>query len=471
MTAGTVIQRTERPRPARAWLRAWAAGLLALPAALLTACTDPMTVLQKDLDALHAQGRYDEAAAVLDDPESQRVFGEKNRLLYWLNRGAVALARDNPETAIEMLEHAESTMEVAREPTAGEELGKWLINDTAAPYYGEPYEEMYVNVLKLLAQLERGNIEGGATVEARRLAGKADVLRDRHLRTVAAIEREGSKEVRGFSPPRVGPFETSGGAFVESPLGTYLTAVTFMKSGETDLQSVAGRRLLSSIEAQGRLIGPVDPRNFAALGELPAEEANALFVALSGRGPTKEAESFGPIPLYTYTIYYELPVLRGGSGEVDSALVVFEDGSRPPIELSLVEDMRSVARANHEAHLPVIYLRAFLRSSLKAAAVAIGTEAARRGASRSDSGQAVIEIAGILGGLLLVSQTEKADLRSWTFLPGRAHVGLAKLTPGEHRVRIDFYSGGRRVHSSPVRTISVGGGARDLATVVEHYWR
>jgi hypothetical protein len=107
--------------------------------------------------------------------------------------------------------------------------------------------------------------------------------------------------------------------------------------------------------------------------------------------------------------------------------------------------------------------------------VAIATEAARRGSRGHHDTQTAIEIAGILGGLLFVSQTEKADLRCWAFLPGQAHVGLLNLPQGEHTVRIEYLSaGGGVLYSAPPRTVRAGGAAgnaNDLTTVVEQYWR
>jgi hypothetical protein len=464
---GTVFQRVGIKA------RLSAAAMALAGATLLTACNESYNAIQRDLAAMHADGRYDAAAAMLDDPKNQSAFGQKSRLVYLLDRGAIALAQDDLDVALSDLEAAEEFMELRRDPSAGDEVSKWLVNDTAATYYGEPYEEIYVNVLKLAARLERGEIDGGATVEARRMAGKADVLRDRYLRSFAAVEQKGRQEVRGWSGTQsLGPqYPTSKGEFIESTLGLYLSAIAFMKSGDPELQSVVSRRLNTAIEAQGDLVGPLNPESFARLGDLDADDANTLFVAFSGRGPTKVPQSFGPIPIYTYTIYFELPELVGGSAEPDSVRVVFEDDpDKAPLELSLAEDMRSVAKANHERQLPLIYARAYLRSSLKAASVAIGTEAARRG-TRDNDAQAAIEIAGIIGGLLFVTQTEKADLRCWTFLPGQAHVGLAKLPPGEHRVRIEYWGGGRLLHTTPSQTISVGDRRNDLTTLVEHFWR
>lgn len=462
----------EGTSPRLTWLGRGVLVCAGLVCALLGGCNEAYNAAQRDLVAMHATGRYDAAAAMLDDPANRARFAEKSQLLVWLDRGAIGLAQGRPEVAIGELEKAESFMEVRRESGAGDDITRWLVNDASTTYIGEPYEEIYVNVLKLAARLEHGELDtsggGGATVEARRMAGKADVLRDRYLRSLEAVNKKGTAEVRGWADATA---STSDGQFIESPLGLMLSAVAFMKAGESELQGVAARRLMTAIDAQRGLIGPVRAEDFQGLGERRSDDVNVCFVAFSGRGPTKVARTFGPIPVYTYTIYYEIPELEGGSAEADSARVVFEDPALTPIELPLVEDMRQVAKANHQRQLPVIQARAILRSSLKAAAVAIGTEAARYGTRKKESAQAAVEIIGVIGGLLLVSQTEKADLRCWTFLPGQAHAGIAKVPPGEHRVRIEYLSGGRVLYSTPPRSVTVPAANAGMATVVGHYWR
>ena len=466
----------------RSRLRGGRTGLTGVPvmltvlalSGLLGGCTTPFDTYRASLEGMFAAGQYAQAAAQLDEAQAKGLYGSKNELLYWLDRGSVALAMEDQSTSLNMFEQAEGYMETSRGPTAGDEIARWLINDTAAPFYGEPYEEQYVNVFKLLAQLERGELQGGATVEARRMAGKADVLRQKYLRSIEQVQKAGAKQIGGFAvPPMTGlnkRFETSGGEFIESPLGIYLTAITFMKTGDSDLQSVAGRRLTTAINAQGNLIGPVKSADFAGLGEQSPRDVNVLVVGLSGRGPTMVSQSFGPIPIYTYTLYFNLPVLTGGSAQADGARVIIDEGAIPPQDLAFVEDMRKVATANHEAQLPLIYARTFLRSSMKAAAITVGTEAARRSTSNNNT-QSAIELAGIIGGLLFVTLTEKADLRCWTFLPGQAHVGTLKLPPGEHTVRIEYLRGGRVLYSTPPQKVTASDRPGDLSTVVGSYWQ
>lgn len=416
---------------------------------------------RSSVESLYAAGRYDEIARTLDEPQTRKLYGERSAVLWKLDRGATALALDDDATAIRLLSEAEDEIEMRREKSAGDAVASWLLSDASTAYVAEPYEDLYLNVLKLLAQLEAGRIEGGATVEARRLASKADLLRDRFVKYEEAVRSTDPQALRA-GLEAVG----TGGQFVESPLGTYLTALTFMKSGEPGLQAVAGRRLEDSIRLQGALLGPVRAEDFRGLGELRAGEANVLVVALSGRGPTKRAERFGPIPLGTVPIYLELPVLQTFPSRVTGARVEVDGLPDAGRELAFVEDFSRVARVSHERMLPLIYARTYARVAAKAVASVALTEAGRRGAR--DSNQGLVQLGGVLAGLALMYATEEADVRAWMMLPGQAHATASLLPPGRHRVRVVYLAGGSPVHTTPWSEVDVT--PAGLATIVTHYW-
>lgn len=413
---------------------------------------------RKELERLHAAGDYDAAATILDEEEDDLY--RRERLLWHLDRGAVALATNDDDLAIEQLNEAERLIDLKREKSVDELIGVWLVSERAAPYLVEPFEDMYVNVLKLLAQLEAGRIEGGATVEARRLAWKADHLRDMHGVWSDALEHQTQSRIgTGVS----GEVSTSHeGEYIESPLGTYLSAIAFMEAGQPEMQAVAARRLQSTIEYEGALIGQVDPDAFLDLETMTPDDADLLVVALSGRAPTKYAVTVGPIIIYTVPIYFELPRMQRHPTEVTEVSVEIEGVG--DYDLRLVEDMASVSIENHERHLPLIESRTILRASAKA----VGTAVAAGAASNSDNGWAALAV--VLGGLAYMLATEKADLRSWVFLPGQAHVATFDLTPGTYRIRTVYRgAGGSTIYSTRWREVTIE--QRGLHTQVEHYWR
>jgi hypothetical protein len=459
-----------------------AAGLCA---SVFSGCTTAFDRNRDTLRGMHEQGAYSAAAVMLDDPGQKDLYSERNRLLYWLDRGAIALALDDPQTTIDLLEKAEAWAEVHREPSTGDELSRWLLNDTMAPYYAEPYEDIYVNVLKLLAQLEAGRVSGGATVEARRMAGKADVLRDRYVKSRQVVDDRLAQERSGAprsmtSPPGERTVDANvEGEFLESTLGTYLTAITFLKDNDANGHAVASRRLLTAVALQRSLQGAdsVDERKFEYVSSLAPSDVNLVVVGLSGRAPYKVPERVGPIPLYEWPIYFELPQLVGGSEEVGAVRVIAEPLSGTSgttvreFPLDKIEDMRAVAMENHRRQMPLIYTRTLLRSQIKAAAAFAATQAAKNSVHRGGE-RAAVQIGMILAGLAFVGLTEKADLRCWTFLPGRADVGSMRLEPGKYRVRTEYLSrAGGVVYVPAPHDVEIGAGTESLTTIVEHYWR
>ncbi|MCH9057428.1 MAG: hypothetical protein IIB55_02245, partial [Planctomycetes bacterium] len=161
----------------------------------------------------------------------------------------------------------------------------------------------------------------------------------------------------------------------------------------------------------------------------------------------------------------ELPVVDIVPSGVERVWVEVEGGLRH--ELAMVEDLSRVAYENLERGMPVIYTRTFLRAAAKAGLTAAAAEAARRQASDSDQVWAQAVVA--LGGLITMMVTERADLRSWIFLPGQARVVLVDLPEGQHRLRVVYedWRGGT-VYVTPWREIEVR--EHGLATIVEHYW-
>jgi hypothetical protein len=449
--------------------RAGMLGFAILPSLVLTGCNAAFYAHQDKLAATFAEGRFEQAAVALDQPEIKSLYGENNKLLYWLDRGSVALATDDIDRSIEMFERAEAFIETADRENFGNDLARWIVNDTAAPYFGAAYEDIYVNVFKLLAQLEAGRIDGGASVEARRANGKADVLRARYLRRTSDVATRDPQARAALDRSNSGRGQVvEQGQFIESTLGTFLAAVTFMKTGDRSFQSVAARRLESSIELQRSLQTGVSVQSFAGLGERDAASVNVLVVGLSGRGPTKAAETIGPIPIFEYPLYFQLPRLVGGSQAVGQTRLAVE--SAPAMPMVKIEDLRAVATENHRRELPLIYARTLIRATAKSLALYAGSKALQNN-KRGDERDA-IQIGTILGGITAMMLTEEADLRAWQFLPARADAALTRLPAGTHRVRVEFLSaGGGLLHAGEWQTIQVSDDPRALTTVVQHYWR
>jgi hypothetical protein len=409
---------------------------------------------QEELGDLTAQGRYAEAAALLDRGGVRNTYGVRSRTLWLLERGTLAVAVDDRVAALEYLSRAELRIADQRR-TALDNISRWTINDRTAPYQAAPHEDMYVNVLKMLAHLEAGVLYNGASVEARRYIEKTDYLRMWSDEFARAGRQRLAEEGPRAQLRRDAPDE-----FIESPLGTFLVAATFMREGSVEHQRVAVRRLGQTIDYHGSLVGPVNRESFAGLDELRPRDGQLLAVALSGRGPTKYAERIPPLLIGGVPIYFEIPVLRGFRSEVAGAEVEFDTGEVAPLDL--VELTGRVAEENYKRMLPGIYTRAFLRAAAKATGSAIGARAA------SDDPESQFLLA--LAGLAFVVATERADLRTWITLPARADGAIVQIPHGASQARIVYRAaGGGTLFSGPWRPVAPGD--REMATIVTHYWR
>ena len=414
-----------------------------------------------ELANLHATGQYAQAAATLDDPKTDRLYDEGDEVLRHMDRAAVALALGDTPRAIKELEDAKRETEFNDQKSSGEVLAEWLLNDNARRYIAEPYEDMYLSVLTMAALLAEGRVDPGAANEARRFGLRSNVLRDRFNQQVGELDRRAGENLRktGWNGGAAG----GTGAFVESPLGAYLAALSFMASGQTDNQRIAASRLRDAIRSQS--VGPVQETDFAPLESLTANDANVVVVAFSGRGPTKRALRLPPIVIDKVTFYAEVPVLERSASGVTGARVEFKDGPSAP--LALVEDMSAVALQHYEREMPLIQGRAIARAAARAVGAYFITEAVDKSNNRNKQGARWLTEIGLLVAQIAV---ERADIRCWAFMPGQARVATLKLPVGATAYRVVYEGGGG--YATPWKEIVIGGdgGQRPLVAAVAHYW-
>lgn len=455
--------------------------LSAVVVILLTGCTAGVVNAQRNLEVLHARGEYGQAAAILDEPGTIKAYEADKKaghdaVLWQLERGSTALATRDPAKAISLFNAAEERTRYNYERSSGDILGSWVLNDTAPEYLAAAYEDQYVNVFKILAYLQLGQVEGKATAEARRFSDKARYLRDvfgRYFKAANADSKQRLAEKNAsvrVDDDRLRKYSraTEIPEFIESPLGAYLSAISFLKtSGEAQAQEAAGRRLLDAIAQQGNLIGDVRREPFESLPTATPRDVNLLAVAFSGRGPVKEKEQFGPIFLWYTTVNIVLPRLRPLPSDVSGAYLETSDGQR--MDLALVEDMSRVAIENFERQMPEIYSRTMARVIAKAVAVGAATVATDVGTRHSDSGAAAAaQIAVRALGFLYMWGTEDADLRAWTMLPGQARVAHVRLPAGEQRVRLVYTTRSGATIPREWRDVAVTDDPFQLITIVEH---
>ncbi len=98
-------------------------------------------------------------------------FGDKDRVLYWIDLGLLNHYADKDSLAIENLQLADYAIEELYTKSISKGAASMLLNDNALDYSGEDYENIYINVFKSLSYYRNGFSES-ALVEIRRLLEK-----------------------------------------------------------------------------------------------------------------------------------------------------------------------------------------------------------------------------------------------------------------------------------------------------------
>lgn len=450
--------RSELARAPRASVLGIAA-VFAATGVWLTGCSN-VARFQPRLNEYHGRGDYAGAAALLDSEPTREAYGDKSGLLWHMERGSVALAAGDPDLAVKRFGTAEAASAYNYDPSRGDVFTMWALNDAEATFVAQPYEDMYINVFKTLAYLEQGKVDGFATAEALRQLRKAEHLRDvygKYMQMSGAQDRAG---VLKTEKAKQGLSVKDAGQFVESPLGAYLSCVTFMAVDERNNQELAARRLIDAIKQQQQIVGPVNAADFEPMASLRRDDVNVLVVALTGRGPIK-TESRLRAPLLDMVVDIPYPRLTMQPSSITGVMLEVEGAADAPGRLSLVEDLASVSAENYRRAEPAIYSRTLVRVAGKLGLVAGASVAAHQG-DRKDN-YTLAAVTAVVG-VLAVQATEKADLRSWVFLPGQARVMLAKLAPGQHRVRMVYELAGGGTVREEWKTIEVRD--KGLTTVI-----
>ena len=129
--------------------------------------------LTATVDELNAKGEYTQARVYVE--EHAKDYGKRNRLLYQLDRGMLAFSAGEFREAIQAFEEAELIMDELYTISLSQEATTFLINDNTAPYRGEDFESVMVNLFLALSYANLSQIEE-ALVEARKVDSKLTAI-------------------------------------------------------------------------------------------------------------------------------------------------------------------------------------------------------------------------------------------------------------------------------------------------------
>lgn len=126
------------------------------------------------LKNLLSSEEYAKADSLIEENKFKE-YGEKNALLYWMDKGIVLHYAGKYEDSILAFNKAEKLAEELYTKSISEEAATFLVSDTAKSYYGEDFERIFINVFQSLNYVFLNKYES-ALVEARKVDHKLKTL-------------------------------------------------------------------------------------------------------------------------------------------------------------------------------------------------------------------------------------------------------------------------------------------------------
>lgn len=399
--------------------------------------------LKQDLKA----SNYAQAVQTIDNAREDDAYTRKDRVLYYLDRGTVLYYQGAHQESNEYLEKAELAMEELFTKSISKAAASMLLNDNALDYFGEFYENIYVNVFKALNYLKLGRFSD-AYVEVRRVNIKLRELEDKYGQMVEEMNRSDKSKAKVEMKPV---------KFYNDALAHYISYLIFRAEGEMDNSRISLKKLCNAWDTHGDVYSYPVPDHIKKGNT--SDQPLLNIIAFIGTAPTKKAVG-GKITTYNdyvgiseldmpialpnipfpgikegYHFKFAFPVIEREGSRIDRIDVKID--GQPGGNLQLLEDMGRVAEKTFETRKFIIYTKTVIRTVTKGLAAAEVKKKLRKETGAS----------GLLGNLLDatvdvgVDFTENADLRCWRTMPQLCYVGEFPVQDGSHDIVVEFVDG------------------------------
>ncbi len=389
-------------------------------------------------------GNYDAAVDKINAARGKNKYGEKDRLLYYLDSGMINHYAGYFDTSNVKLSLAEDAAEELFTKSISRAAASMALNDNILEYAGEDHEILYANLIKALNYISLGEFDE-AFVEIRRANEKLELLEQKYALAAEEFQAGASEEENVNIDYKAAKVRFNNDAFAR-----YLSMRMYAAEGKMDDARIDYNWLLDAFRTQPHIYD-FDPPDVKIASD---DRALLSVVGLAGLAPVKEALNlrirtdkdldlvqvlytdserknveYGHLPIPVNADYYfkfAIPKLVPRSSVV-SKIEIFIDG-KPIGELQLIEDVSRVAGETFKAKSSLIYLRSVARAVTKGLAAHKLKVKADTGGLQGWLKKAAVDVATDI--------SENADLRCARYLPGKVFVGDFEIEPGVYDLAV-----------------------------------
>ncbi len=404
---------------------------------LFSSCASAPVMIQPQVNSLVASSQYTSALSVLENNEKN--YGEKNRLLYYMDYGLILQRTGNYEKSIEALEQAKTIYEELYTVSVSNEAVTWLINDQMSTFRAEDFERILMNVIQSVNYAVLGNISQ-ALVEIRDVHRKLRVINRSYRPKQKNVYREDAfaRMFAGILYESSGKKSDLYDALIEYEKAVQIYEKDYKKNYEIETPSVLKENILALSDSinleKFSLYQNQFPRITFLKHSQKAQKAQVYIIRYKGLSPIKHQVGV-PIPLPGGIVgklaFPQYDLRKVFSVHEEKIKVVRSTGDVSEADLEIGENIEAIAVLNLKRRQKRVIAKALVRQAGK-----LFFERAQQRNLEEKNAERTSEWFGYFSSLYnLVS--EQADLRSWQTLPAYIEISRLILDPGEYKLLVN----------------------------------
>lgn len=411
-------------------------GFLFLP--FLCSCATAPSI-QPQINQLVLAGRINKALAIIDNqPEA---YGSHNKLLYLLDHGLLLHLSKNYKESISVFDQAKLEFDHLFTKSLTKMAGTWVINDYAAPYRGEDFERVALNIFQALNYANSGYIED-ALVEARDVDSKLNAINSQYSIDYKSVYKEDAfaRFLMGILYEIGGTKDDLNDAFISYIKAAEVYELNYTQNYGLNTPSILKENILTTVELMGPLEFQKYRRNnkdvqFFSLQE-KKRKAEVYLIQYNGFSPIKVQDSV-PIPLPDrHIIKLAFPRYISRVWQIKSSRLKAKSEFKEEFlaETELCQDISAIARRDLANRKARVIAKAVLRPAGK---YFIEKELGKN--IRKRYGEDSAEGFTFISNLYNLS-SEQADLRSWQTLPAEIRIARLLLDQGTYEFTVENFN-------------------------------
>lgn len=408
-----------------------------------------------------AAGNYQAATLLIE--ENKEKYKKKNAVLFYADKGTLTHYAGEYQKSIESLLEAENRVEDLFTTSVSKQAATFLINDTMAPYKGEDFESVMLNLLLAINYLQQGEVDE-ALVEARKVDSKLNLINSCYPEDKKNIYKEDAfaRLLMGILYEMGGTREDLNDAFISYRKAEEIYITDYSVNYQTPLPLCLKKNLLTASRFMGtrefnsykKKYCSVKARTLADKGQ----KSEIYLIHYNGKSPEKVEDAIVARMPDGYIMKIAFPQYRLRPYHIRSSSIKvtnLDSGATTTAQTELGENIAAIALKNLENRKGRIAAKAIARATAKY----LATKAAKEAAQKKQGGNAGL-VVGLLGNILSAA-TERADLRCWKTLPAEIRIGRCIVEPGNYKIDISLINEtGEIIKQLPLQEMSLKKGEK-----------